>query len=184
MNTLIEQTKVTTIVIVFIYIEGILQKSRPIKNYKTPWQDILALNIHWVGENGRGTIILVCICWIKGTVYATHSSHPGFLQAASRVSLRDCRSEYAVELFLINFCFYLIERCWIPKSQLYPRCDEHYIVFQFEKKSQQTPRRSLAWNWWLWPSCYPIQSSFLALKHNCGPHTRWSSFGSQSIYIN
>lgn len=43
-----------------------------------------------VGENSVGAKTRQCISRINGTVYATHSSHPGDRHAASRVSFRSC----------------------------------------------------------------------------------------------
>lgn len=42
------------------------------------------------GEKGVGVKIRQCISRMSGTVYATHSSHPGTRQADSRVSFRCC----------------------------------------------------------------------------------------------
>ena len=49
------------------------------------------IKFYFVGEKLVGLNIREYVSLINGTVYATHSSHPGDLHALSRVSIRAWR---------------------------------------------------------------------------------------------
>lgn len=61
------------------------------KSYYTNAFRLMKVKFYFVGEKLVGLNIRECISLINGTVYATHSSHPGDLHALSRVSIRAWR---------------------------------------------------------------------------------------------